>query len=341
MFKDDTVVLLSKILQALEDSNTDIVWLLESHGVEPEKIKHHNVYIPFDKYLLLVGDILDSANVPGLGLVTGQQFVTAELGIFGYALTCSENLGKALSRYERFQEMFLPIPRLKVEYTPKLVSLVAEPNRLPPRLHQFFTEEWTAHWALVGQRLGEPREWLSEVHYKFSKPAYSEMYQEFFGCPIYFDQPIDKICISSAHLGTPYLAGDETIATFCEHQLEAMLSDKQEGGGTLAEDIRQIVMHSEDQVPSMEEIAELLHMSPRNLHRRLQAEGTSFKNILSGFRKTLAHEYLCNSDMPIKNVAELLGYSDVSNFHRAFHKWFGEPPAAYRDAHFEQQKNKK
>ena len=71
MFKDDTVVLLSKILQALEDSNTDIVSLLKSQGVEPKRIRHHNVYIPFDKYLLLVGDILDSANVPGLGHAAG------------------------------------------------------------------------------------------------------------------------------------------------------------------------------------------------------------------------------------------------------------------------------
>lgn len=338
MFKDDTVVLLSKTLQALGDRHTDINSLLKSHGIEPDKLKQHNLYLPFDRYLALIGEILDHTNIPGLGLLTGQQFVTAELGIFGYALTCSENLGKALKRYERFQGLTLPIPKLKFEYTPKSVTLSAEPNRLPPRLHRFFTEEWTVHWALVGQRFGEPHQWLSEVHYKFPEPDYSEMYREFFGCPIFFNQPADKICFASRHLGTPYLAGDETIATFCEHQLEAMLSDHRPEE-SLAEDIRQIVMHSEGQMPGMEEIAEMLHMSPRNLHRRLQAEGTSYKDILSGFRKTLAHEYLCKSDMPIKNIAELLGYSDVSNFHRAFQKWFDQTPAAYREAHDDPSNN--
>jgi AraC-like DNA-binding protein len=71
-------------------------------------------------------------------------------------------------------------------------------------------------------------------------------------------------------------------------------------------------------------------MSDRTLQRRLQAEGTSFQQLLDDTRREMAQLYLRRPDASIKRVAEQLGFEDPSNLFRACKRWFGESPGAYR-----------
>ena len=77
-------------------------------------------------------------------------------------------------------------------------------------------------------------------------------------------------------------------------------------------------------------IAEKLHMSPRSLQRRLHSEGTSFAELLSELRRDLALRYLRDQRIAIAEVGFLLGFLDVSAFHRAFKRWTGSTPAEYQ-----------
>ena len=83
-------------------------------------------------------------------------------------------------------------------------------------------------------------------------------------------------------------------------------------------------------MPSVETIARNLMMNVRNLQRELQAEGTSYQQILDNTRQELALRYLKKLDTPIYNVAFLLGFSEPSAFHRAFKRWMGLTSKAYR-----------
>ena len=70
--------------------------------------------------------------------------------------------------------------------------------------------------------------------------------------------------------------------------------------------------------------------SPRTLQRRLAREGTSFQEVLDGFRRIMAADLLDHPNLAIKEIAFLLGYSDLSAFYRAFRRWHGQAPDAYR-----------
>ena len=78
------------------------------------------------------------------------------------------------------------------------------------------------------------------------------------------------------------------------------------------------------------EIAKHIGMSQRTLARRLAEEGSSFSELLSAVRRALANRYLMNPSLSISEIAWLLGYSEVSTFTRAFHRWTGASPSARR-----------
>ena len=76
-----------------------------------------------------------------------------------------------------------------------------------------------------------------------------------------------------------------------------------------------------------------MHMSARNLQLKLAAENTTFQDTLDSTRKNLATGYMQQSHLTITEIAYLLGFSDASNFTRAFRRWFGLSPRDYRIEH--------
>ena len=81
---------------------------------------------------------------------------------------------------------------------------------------------------------------------------------------------------------------------------------------------------------SLELAAEIAETSPRTLRRRLREEGTSFHGILDRIRFEAAEERLREPTLSLAEVSADLGYADQASFTRAFRRWTGEPPAAYR-----------
>lgn len=83
--------------------------------------------------------------------------------------------------------------------------------------------------------------------------------------------------------------------------------------------------------PVLEEVAGLLRVSPRTLQRLFAAEGISYSDIVERCRCKTACESLESTRISIKDIAVSLGYRDASSFSRAFRRWTGAAPRAYRD----------
>ena len=93
--------------------------------------------------------------------------------------------------------------------------------------------------------------------------------------------------------------------------------------GILGDDFRQ-------EMPSFEGLTVLLNMSARTLRRRLDKEGTSYQRIKDNARRDVAISMLSRDRLTVSEVAEQVGFSDPSAFHRSFKKWTGESPGSYR-----------
>ena len=84
------------------------------------------------------------------------------------------------------------------------------------------------------------------------------------------------------------------------------------------------------EMPSFEALTGLLNMSARTLRRRLEREGTSYQRIKDNARRDLAIRLLRREGLTVSDVAERVGFSDPSSFHRSFRRWTGLAPGAYR-----------
>jgi AraC-like DNA-binding protein len=74
-------------------------------------------------------------------------------------------------------------------------------------------------------------------------------------------------------------------------------------------------------------------MTPQTLRRRLREEGQGFQSLKDHLRRDAAIEYLARPDMTLLDIADQLGFSEASTFHRAFKKWTGVAPGEYRQRH--------
>ncbi|MFC4522355.1 AraC family transcriptional regulator [Cupriavidus pinatubonensis] len=101
-------------------------------------------------------------------------------------------------------------------------------------------------------------------------------------------------------------------------------------GDLLAADVRRVVQQALPTLLSLPDLAERLAMSPRTLHRKLDASGTSFQKIKDGLRRDMALHFLTRGNTPLKQIATSLGFSDQSTFQRAFVQWTGVSPGEYR-----------
>lgn len=125
----------------------------------------------------------------------------------------------------------------------------------------------------------------------------------------------------------------------CEHTSRALDaldgSMRQQIENILIEHLDSVGNRSESsttlfQLPSMEAVSQRMHCSSRTLIRRLHEEGTSYREIVTGLRKVRAEKYLREQNDPVEVIAYRLGYTDTSNFIRAFRQWHGVTPAVWR-----------
>lgn len=110
---------------------------------------------------------------------------------------------------------------------------------------------------------------------------------------------------------------------------DELLGELQSAAGTAAQ-VSALLMRSPGQFPDIETVAAQLHTTSRTLRRRLQAEETSFQQVLDEVRRRLALEYLQNTTMSTDSIAASLGFSDTANFRHAFKRWTGRSPGSYR-----------
>jgi len=140
--------------------------------------------------------------------------------------------------------------------------------------------------------------------------------------------------LAEAH-GVPLLPGSGLLGDVAEALREAEQLCQQELAKltrqqTLSARVRRLMLEKQGGFPTLQVSARLLNMTPRTLHRRLQDEGTSYRDILEDIRHHLAVEHIKAGKLTLQEVAYMLGYDDLSNFRRAFKRWEGVAPSAFR-----------
>lgn len=160
-----------------------------------------------------------------------------------------------------------------------------------------------------------------EVCFAHRPPRDVSAHRAFFKRSVKFNQEFNGLVCLASDLSAPRESGDQVAAGFARKYLEAALMDRSE---SMEASCRQIILAL---LPggacTAHEVARFLHIDRRTLHRRLDAEGLSFSRLLEQVRSELVKRHLRESDLPLREVSELLGFSRPSSFSHWFHSLFG------------------
>ena len=149
-----------------------------------------------------------------------------------------------------------------------------------------------------------------------------------------FGQPATRLVLDAVALDAPIVTADRSALALARNLCEKSL-DELGYDARLEERVRRLVPDADGGFRSLDEVATLVHMSGRTLKRRLAAQGVTFSTLVDRARRERALALLQSSRLPIEDVAERLDYATASTFVRAFHRWTGTTPAAYRRSHWQ------
>jgi AraC-like DNA-binding protein len=163
------------------------------------------------------------------------------------------------------------------------------------------------------------------------KPQFLAGIRHFFPCPVEYDQAVNSVTFSARHLDAELARDEEDLQDFLKLAPYYMVIEPQASMLSITHRIRQILGDDfRRELPSFEELTTLLNMSARTLRRRLEKEGTSYQRIKDNARRDMAISMLSRDGLTVSEVAEQVGFSDPSAFHRSFKKWTGQSPGSYR-----------
>ena len=163
------------------------------------------------------------------------------------------------------------------------------------------------------------------------KPAFMKGIRHFFPCPVAYDAPVNSVTFSARHLEAELVRSEAELADFLKLAPYHLVIEPLASTLSVTHRIREILGDDfREELPSFEELTGLLNMSARTLRRRLEKEGTSYQRIKDNARRDVAISMLSRDGMTVSEVAEQVGFSDPSAFHRSFKKWTGQSPGSYR-----------
>jgi len=269
---------------------------------------------------------------PDLGLLVAERQDLSVLGALALAVQSSATVADAVACTSRYLFVHAPAMRISVVDDPEGVpgvdglryDLTAPGIRPLPQgatlslgtLHRIIR-------SLVGGTYG-----LRTVDLPHPPVAPRSTYEEFFGARVRFDRPVALLRLPSSLGALPLAGRDDTVRRVAlDYLARQSPAHHDELGPRVRGAVRQLLGTA---APEVGGVARLLGLHPRTLQRRLADEGTSFTNALDDVRRHEAQRYLTTTDLPLAQVARLVGVADQAVLTRLARRWWGRTPGVVR-----------
>ena len=264
----------------------------------------------------------------GIGFFLGLQMQVSAHGQLGFAAMTAKSVREALSAAERFAPTRTTALSLEVRERAQQTELVIHERADLGRARDVVLVAlavgiWRIGCALTGRELS------GSADFAFEEPEYFARFASASPGNVRCGQPENRLVFATEILDLPLTMSDEAARRLavrhCEAELDALGYERQLVGRA-----RALLPNGEVGFRTLDELAQELGMSPRTLRRKLAAHGSSYSELLDAERRDRAMLLLRNDAFSIEQVAERVGYADLANFTRAFRRWVGMTPAAFR-----------
>ncbi|ABB12623.1 AraC family transcriptional regulator [Burkholderia lata] len=306
--------------------------LLAGTGLADAQLDDPKVEVTAAQELRLTGNLLRAlGRVPGLGFEVGQRYHFSAYGVWGYGLIASATARDALALALRFLPLTYAFTVITYREEDGTCVLGFGAPELDGTLSRFVVERDMMAATVLLQEIGGDAFALSRFTVQAARtPAMAV--PRIAGVEPVFSARANSLAFDRVFLDRLLPHANPLTVSMCEQMCGQLLDARRARVGT-SEMVRQYLTATPGSAPfSLEDMARLMNTSPRTLKRRLQEEGTTFRALLAQARGAMAETLLGDARLSLAEVAERLGFSDLSSFSQAFKRWYGVPPGAYRSA---------
>lgn len=300
---------------------------LPANGLDDANIRKR---FTLDMEFTLYRNALRLSEDPSIGIVLGQAFSLERYGMFGYAMLSAHTISQALTVCGHYGALSYTV--FDIDYIEQSDCGIWAFSRflpLPDDLFYLYCERDLAG-ALFGIETAiKGKTALQHVVVMHEDESRRETLEAHFDCPVTFGGRRNELVFGAPALATPMPLSNAESLALCQQQCQQLVARLSQCSH-FVDEVRKRILAQPGYFPNLQQVADQLALSPRTLRRRLEAEGNRFQEILDEVRLGIAKEYLCNSTLPIEQVAELLGFGHTGNFSHAFKRWCGVPPLEYR-----------
>jgi AraC-like DNA-binding protein/lambda repressor-like predicted transcriptional regulator len=313
------------ILRALEARGIDAAPLAERAGIDPAALGP-DARVPRAALNRLWALAVEATGDPAFGLHVPRFAVQTTFHALGYAVLASGTLREAFERIIRYRRIIGDVLELRLREVGDRYRFEIDVSAQPDVPFQ-------AVDAIAVGSVGQARmlRGCEPLLVTFARPEPRDLepYRRAFRAPVTFGASANAIEWARADLEAPLPAGNAELARANDEVLVRYLARLQRSR-TSARVQEALLDALPGGVPSKPAIARTLGMSARTLQRQLAGEGTSFTEVVDQARVALARTYVVEGRLSVTEIAFVLGFADTSTFSRAFKRWTGRSPRAYR-----------
>lgn len=308
--------------------------LLRHTDITPTQLDSTHGELEAQQEIQLIRNLM--SELPGietLGIEAGTRYHVTTYGLWGYAVLSSPTLGSAFGMAARMLNQTFSLSTNEVEQVGDQVIISYQVEHLPPDIRQFVLDrDRAAAVTLQREILGQPMTYRAVLMRRPEpSPQMVEAYTQLFGIRPLFDQPPDRGLFDAALMQQALPQANLHTKRLCEDMLKKLIDARSQHTGVAAT-VRDRLLRDPGHIPDMEAIAAEMRMTSRTLRRHLNTEGVSFRCLLEEVRSVLTEELMGGANLTHGEIAERLGYADVTTFIEAFRRWKGVPPSEYRRA---------
>lgn len=321
------------ISRALDDYGVDAEPLLRRADIDPGRLADPHRRVPFIAITRLWNLAVQASGDECFGLTAARYWHPTTFHALGYAWLASDSLEDALNRLIRYVRIVNTgmSARVDVSGGDARLSLELRPEARDVRPADAAVDAGLAMLAAMCQMIYPEDLSLRAVEMpREHAPSCAARLRSHFRAPIRYGARGPALVLAASMLREPLPTANAELAHVNEQVVARYLAELDREDTAM-----RVQAFLVDHLPSgevrEEAVAEHLHMSLRSLQRRLQEQGTSYKTLLEQTRRELATRYVSRTRLSINEITFLLGFTEPANFSRAFKRWHGTSPTAYRE----------
>ena len=303
---------------------------LKGSQIQLDQIGNHQFYIQPAQEFQITRNVLNliSPEIP-LSIEVGQKIQLVRFGIWGLAILNSKTFLEAVLNGLRFVRLSTSYCHISPILQDNEAYLKLNNTQLPDDLQAFFVEREAIMLINIQLTLNAQLLQPTALRFEHAAPPYADYFKRILGIAAQFDQIEHAVAIEANALLCPIPASNSEMLNYCLTQCQQLLQryTTQEG---FTSKVQQYLIAHLQALPSLETTAQHFNLHPRTFKRYLQQENSQFSIMIMDIRGRLAEEFLTQTDLSLENIAEQLGYAELSSFSRAFKNWKGISPQQLR-----------